>query len=185
MHFVSGAATRAAPTLPPSDLGPSAKETRVSKHTFRRLGLAISLLSAIALAASPVAAGSKVQVAGVLTPDTAGICTEDAASVATYTVAGSLDGCWYIDEWTINNETPSGSIQASGTEMFSGCLGDRCGHFWTEYTFTYRIVDGVETHGRCHHPIVNGDFGFTGVTGVIKMYDLPNGCAIYSGHLSF
>jgi hypothetical protein len=160
----------------------------VSKQGLRHIGLAMSLATtiAVALAATPVAAGSQTQVRGLLTPDTAGICGEDAASVATYTVTGDLTGCWYIDEWTIRNETPSGAIQASGTELFSGCLdGSRCGHFWTKYTFTYKVVDGVETHGRCHHPIVRGDGGFAGVRGVLQMHDLPNGCAVYSGHLSF
>jgi hypothetical protein len=158
----------------------------VSKHPFRRIGLAMSLITAIALAASPVTAGSMIHVEGLLTPDTGSVCQEDANSVATYTVSGNLSGCWYIDEWTIQNETPSGSIRATGTEVFSGCLnGDRCGHFWTKYSFTYKVVDGVETHGRCHHPIVGGDLGFEGVTGVLRMYDLPNGCAVYSGHLSF
>lgn len=145
----------------------------------------MSLVTAIALAASPVAAGSLTQVDGLLTPDTAAVCQEDAASVATYTVTGDLTGCWYIDEWTIRNETPSGATRATGTELFSGCLGDRCGHFWTTYSFTYKIVDGVETHGRCHHPVLGGDGGFAGVTGEIEMHDLPNGCAVYSGHLSF
>src|SRR6185369_16296298 len=128
-------------------------------------GLAISLASiVIAGLAAPAAARSQVQISGLLTPDTAGVCTEDSASVANYTVTGSLDGCWYIDEWTIRNETPSGAIQAKGTEIFSGCLsGGRCGHFWTTYTFTYKVVNGVETHGRCHHPIVGGDGGFAGV----------------------
>jgi hypothetical protein len=159
----------------------------VSKHTFRRVGLAVGLAATIvaALAAAPVTARSLTQVSGLLTPDTAGVCTEDAASVANYTVTGSLSGCWYIDEWTIRNETPSGAIQASGTELFSGCLGDRCGHFWTKYTFTYKVVDGVETHGRCHHPIQGGDGGFAGVSGALEMHDLPNGCAVYTGHLVF
>ncbi len=158
----------------------------MSKHVIRRVGLAVSLAATIAVAfAAPAAARSQTQVRGLLTPDTAGTCTEDSASVATYTVTGSLSGCWYIDEWTIHNETPSGAIRASGKEVFSGCLADRCGHFWTTYTFTYKIVDGVETHGRCHHPIVDGDLGFTGVSGVLQMHDLPNGCAVYSGHLSF
>lgn len=160
----------------------------MSKHQFRRLGLAMSLATLVVagFAASPVAAGSLTKVAGLLTPDTAGSCLEDSASVATYTVTGNLTGCWYIDEWTIHNETPSGAIRASGTEVFSGCLdGSRCGHFWTTYTFTYKVVDGVEAHGRCHHPIVGGDDGFAGVTGVLEMHDLPNGCAIYTGHLSF
>ena len=148
--------------------------------------MSLATVIAVALAAAPVAAGSGTQVRGLLTPDTDGVCTEDANSVANYTVTGNLDGCWYIDEWTIRNETPSGSIQASGTEMFSGRLnGGPWGHFWTEYTFTYKVVDGVEVHGRCHHPITRGDGGFTGVTGVLQMRDLPNGCAVYTGHLSF
>ena len=157
----------------------------MAKHAFRRIGWGMGLVAAIALAASPVAAGSSTQVDGLLTPDTSAVCQEDGASVATFTVTGGLTGCWYIDEWTIRNETPSGSTKASGTELFSGCLGTRCGHFWTTYTFTYKIVDGAEVHGRCHHPIVRGDGGFTGVKGVLEMHDLPNGCAVYSGHLSF
>ena len=159
----------------------------MSEHSFRRLFLTLSLAAMLAaLMASPVAAGTKTQVGGMLTPDTGQVCLDDAASVATYTVAGDLSGCWYIDEWTIRNETPSGAIQAKGTEVFSGCLsGGRCGHFWTTYTFTYKVVDGIEVHGRCHHPIVGGDGGFTGVKGVLQMHDLPNGCAVYKGHLSF
>ena len=153
--------------------------------SLRRAGLILASLVIAAMAATPVTARSGTQVDGLLTPDTGGVCTEDAGSVATYTVTGDLSGCWYIDEWTIRNETPSGSIQASGTEMFSGRLGGRQGHFWTEYTFTYKVVDGVETHGRCHHPIVDGDGVFAGVKGVIQMHDLPNGCAEYHGYLSF
>ena len=148
--------------------------------------MGLALLVAASLAAAPVAAGSGTKVTGLLTPDTEGVCTEDDASVANYTVTGNLSGCWYIDEWTIGNETPSGSIQAYGTEMFSGRLnGGPWGHFWTEYTFTYKVVDGVETHGRCHHPIVKGDEGFAGVSGVLQMHDLPNGCAVYTGQLFF
>src|SRR3954447_26975861 len=152
----------------------------------RRAAILATMVVAVVLSASPVAAQSGTQVAGLLTPDGAGSCTEDGASVATYTVTGDLVGCWYIDEWTVDNETPSGSILASGTEVFSGCLGTtRCGHFWTTYTFTYRIVDGAETHGRCHHPVTGGDGGFAGVAGVLHMYDLPNGCAVYHGYLRF
>ena len=160
----------------------------MSKQTIRRFGLAISVATAIvvAFAASPVAAGSTIQIDGLLTPDTAGVCTNDPLSVATYTVTGSLEGCWYIEEWTIDGETPSGATKASGHEVFEGCLGDLCrGTFRTTYTFTYRIVDGVEVHGRCHHPVVDGDGVFAGVTGMIQMHDLPNGCAVYGGHLRF
>ena len=160
----------------------------MSKHALGRIGLTMGLAMGlvIALAAGPVAAGSMTQVDGLLTPDTAGVCVEDAASVGTYTVTGNLTGCWYIDEWTVRSETPSGAVRATGTELFSGCLdGDRCGHFWTTYSYTYRIVDGALVHGRCHHPIAGGDGGFAGVTGVLQMHDLPNGCSTYSGHLSF
>jgi hypothetical protein len=154
----------------------------MSLNLPRRVAVLATVLITV-LSASPVAARSGTQVQGLLTPDTAQVCSEDAASLATYTVTGDLTGCWYIDEWTIKNETPSGSILASGTEMFSGWLDGRFGHFWTEYTFTYKVVDGVETHGRCHHPIVRGDGAFAGATGVIHMYDLPNGCAVYRGYI--
>ncbi len=158
----------------------------MSLHRSKAAAGIVATLIVAMLAASPVAASSRVQVDGLLTPDIDGVCIEDGTSVATYTVTGDLSGCWYIDEWTIRNETPSGSIQASGTELFSGCYhATACGHFWTTYTFTYKVVDGVEAHGRCHHPIVDGDGGFAGVRGVIQMHDLPNGCAVYNGHLSF
>jgi hypothetical protein len=95
------------------------------------MAFSLATVVAVALAATPAVAGSQTKVTGLLTPDTAGICNEDSASVATYTVAGNLTGCWYIDEWTIHNETPSGATQASGTEQFSGCLnGSRCGQCW-------------------------------------------------------
>jgi len=157
----------------------------MSSHPSRLALLTIASLLVSALAASPVAAGGQTQVDGMLIPDTAGVCVDEVVSVATYTVTGDLSGCWYIEEWTINGETPSGSLRASGTEVFIGWLGARYGSFRTNYTFTYKVVDGVEVHGRCHHPIVDGDGGFEGVKGVIQMHDLPNGCAIYSGHLSF
>ena len=158
----------------------------MSQHSFRRLFLTLSLAAMLARSWPPRwPQERRPRSAGMLTPDTGQVCLDDAASVATYTVTGDLSGCWYIDEWTIRNETPSGSIQASGTELFVGCLGTRCGSFWTTYTFTYKVVDGIEVHGRCHHPIVGGDGGFAGVKGVLQMHDLPNGCAIYKGHLSF
>ncbi len=158
----------------------------MSRHPSRPVASILAAMVIATLAASPVAANTQVQVDGLLTPDTNSVCQDDGASVATYTVTGDLTGCWYIDEWTIRSETPSGSIKASGTEQFRGCYhATRCGTFWTEYTFTYKVVDGVETHGRCHHPIVAGNGGFEGVRGVLQMHDLPSGCAVYNGHLSF
>ena len=159
----------------------------MSKHPNRRsvLSVALSALFVAAIVASPVAAGSQVKVTGLLTPDTAGLCQAVPSSLGTYTVAGTLDGCWYITEWTVNGETSSGSFRASGTELFEGCLGSRCGAFTTTYTYTYKIVDGALVHGRCHHPIDQGYGGFEGVSGVLQMHDLPNGCSTYTGHLSF
>ena len=73
--------------------GDSAQETPChSTHSgasFLTLSLAAMLA---ALMASPVAAGSKTQVGGMLTPDTGQVCLDDAASVATYTVTGDLIG---------------------------------------------------------------------------------------------
>lgn len=149
------------------------------------LGSTVAALAALTLIAAPAAAAGQEQVDGLLTPDTGGVCVDDAASLGTYVVSGDLTGCWYVDELTIRTEAASGAFRATGREQFVGCLGNRCGRFFTTYVFTARIVDGVETHGRCHHPIVGGDGGFAGVRGSLEMHDLPDGCAVYTGHLSF
>jgi hypothetical protein len=152
----------------------------------RRVVLVAALTVAAALTAGPVAAGGNVKVGGLLEPDTQGVCVDDPASLGTYTVSGDLTGCWYVDELTITSESAAGGFRAMGREQFVGCLhSTTCGRFFTEYTFTAKVVDGTETHGRCHHPIVGGEGGFEGVSGVISMHDLPNGCAWYTGHLSF
>lgn len=152
--------------------------------SVRRLGLVVAAMTVLALAAGPVAAGGVTQVDGLQVPDTEGVC-DSPSPFGTYVVTGDLTGCWYIDTFEIANESAAGGLVASGTETFVGCLGStRCGRFFTEFTFTAKFVDGIETHGRCHHPIVGGEGGFAGVRGVIQMHDLPNGCAVYNGHLS-
>jgi len=139
----------------------------------------------VAAIAAPVSAGSQTKVTGLLTPDTGNVCIDEPASLGTYTVSGTLSGCWYIIEWNVQNETPSGEFQASGTERFVGWLGSRQGEFRTSYTYTYKIVGGALVHGRCHHPITGGTGGFATVSGVLQMHDLPNGCSTYTGQLSF
>ena len=129
------------------------------------------------------AGGRTTQVEGLLEPDADGSCTDNPASVATYDVSGSLVGCWYVDTFVVNHESNAGGFVATGTETFVGCLGSACGRLFTTYTFTARYAGDVELHGRCHHPIVGGDGDFEGVTGVLAMKDLPNGCAAYRGHL--
>ena len=70
----------------------------------------------------------------------------------------------------------------SGTEHFRGvstqdssgsCGGsDPTGTFFTTFTFTAKFdPSGNEIHGRCNHPIVDGDGGFEGVTGVVNFTD--------------
>jgi hypothetical protein len=159
----------------------------MSKRSVHRIGLSVALAALLvtAIAGPAAAAGSQTKVTGLLTPDTAGVCTDDVESFGTYTVTGTLSGCWYITEWTLENETPSGEIRASGTELFVGSLGARQGEFTTVYTYTYKIVDGALVHGRCHHPITGGTGGFATVSGVLQMHDLPNGCSTYTGQLSF
>ena len=156
-----------------------------SHEMTRRLGLSVAALVMTVLAATPVTAAGNTKVEGLLEPDVQGVCADDPASLGSYVVSGDLTGCWYIDEFTVTRESAAGGFRATGREQFVGCLLETtCGRFFTEYTFTAKVVDGIETHGRCHHPIVGGDGGFEGVEGVIQMHDLPNGCALYKGQLS-
>ena len=152
--------------------------------TRRVAPVAVALIIA-AIAAAPVAAAGNTKVEGLQVPDTEGVCVDDAGALAAYVMSGDLTGCWYVDEYVVTNESAAGGLRAIGREQFVGCLdGTTCGRFFTEYVFTARYVDGVETHGRCHHPIVGGEGDFEGVTGVIQMHDLPTGCAVYKGQLS-
>ena len=153
----------------------------MSMRSVNRVGLSVACAAVLvaAIAGPAAAAGGQTKVTGLLTPDTEGVCTADVVSFGTYKVSGTLSGCWYITEWTIHNETPSGA------ELFIGWLGDRQGEFTTEYTYTYKIVNGALVHGRCHHPITGDSGGFATASGVLQMHDLPNGTSTYTGQLSF
>ena len=122
------------------------------------------------------------QVAGLMEPDTSGSCPDTA--LFAYVVSGTLKGCWYVDRLDFDHTSAAGGFVASGTEHFVGSLGDLEGSFNTTYTFTAKFAGDTEVHGRCHHPIIGGDGDFAGITGVIDMHDLPNGCAEYQGHLA-
>ena len=97
----------------------------------------------------------------MLTPDTGQVCLDDAASVATYTVTGDLAGMLVhrrVDDPERNTvRMPSRPAALSCSSAASALVA---GSFWTTYTFTYKVVDGIEVHGRCHHPIVGGNGGF-------------------------
>jgi hypothetical protein len=159
----------------------------MSRALLKTVGaVAIVLLSAVAYA-DTASAGDRgtTQVAGLLEPDQDGSCTANpSAAGGAYDVSGSLVGCWYVDTFTVDHESHVGGFVAHGTETFDGCLGSTCGHIFTTYTFTAKFDGDTEAHGRCHHPISEGDGGFAGVSGVIEMKDLPNGCAAYKGHVT-
>ena len=141
-------------------------------------------LVALAGAASARSTGT-TQVSGLLEPDRDATCTEHPnPEGGAWDVSGSLVGCWYVDTYVVENESHAGGFVASGTETFSGCLGSTCGHIFTTYKFTAKYEGDTETHGRCHHPIVGGDGGFSDASGVIEMKDLPNGCSTYKGHIT-
>jgi hypothetical protein len=148
------------------------------------MAAALFTVAALPGMASAAASGT-TQVSGLLEPDRDASCIEHPdPEGGAWDVSGSLVGCWYVDTYVVENESNAGGFVASGTETFSGCLGSRCGHIFTTYKFTARYEGDTETHGRCHHPIVGGDGGFEGVSGVIEMKDLPNGCSTYKGHLT-
>ena len=145
------------------------------------IGVAIVLIGA-----APAVAGNGVtHVAGLLTPDTAAVCAGDPGNQGAYVASGTLDGCWYVDTFANIRTTPGGGFYADGTETFVGCLNSDCGRLFTTFSFTAKYDGASEVHGRCHHPIVGGDGDFAGATGVINMHDLPNGCSVYKGTLSY
>ena len=151
---------------------------RTAARAFATTGLATAV--AVLPATAALASGA-TQLEGLMAPDTAATCTAHPGAAAAFVVTGSLVGCWYVDTFEVDHASAAGGFLARGTETFDGCLGGRCGRLFTTYTFTARVVDGVETHGRCHHPVVGGTDGFAGATGEITMKDLPDGCSTYRG----
>lgn len=154
---------------------------------MRRLTLLLAGAAAlVALVASANAAGT-TQISGLQTVfDVAAPVTDcpdqNPAYGPAYEMAGSLVGCWYTDSITRFQEHPGGTFQIAGTEHFVGCMNPQgpCsassatyGTFSTTFTFTGRFdpKTGLETHGRCHHPIVDGTDYFKGAKGVLDFTD--------------
>lgn len=162
-----------------------------------RMALIVFVAGTVLSLASAANAGV-TQVSGVQTP----VGSENACFsqdvLASYTMDGGLVGCWYIDTFDIRGEgQPSGTIQATGTEHFVGCLdsdgdgacgaGDPQGTFGTTFQFSgkYDVTTGAEIHGRCHHPIVSGTGDFAGGTGVLNFTDIvTTGASLYTGNVS-
>ena len=145
--------------------------------------VAVAILLQIVPSALAVADNGVTQVSGIVAPDTDGSCTTDPTALFAGGVTGTLVGCYYADTANYEHTNQGGGFVATGTETWDVCLGTVCGKFFTTYTFTAKYQGDVEQHGRCHHPIVDGDGGFAGASGVINMHDQPNGCAAYKGHI--
>lgn len=156
-------------------------------RTLARRALAAAGIAALVTVASGAAASADqgaTTVEGLMVPAQSAQCADDASAFASYVVSGTLIGCWYVDTFDIDHTSHAGGFVSSGTEQFVGCLGSTCGRFFTTYTFTAKFdSNGVEQHGRCHHPIVGGEGGFAGASGNIEMHDLPNGCSTYVGQI--
>jgi hypothetical protein len=147
----------------------------------------VAAASAVLLALPVAASAGTTQIDGVQVFDAGNVCPEQ--SLGTFTMTGSLVGCWYTD--TLQAKVnPSGTVQASGTEHFVGCLnGTICGSFSTTFTFTGKYEGPptfAEIHGRCHHPIVSGTGGFAQATGVVDFKDDVStpGLSYYRGHIT-
>ena len=145
-----------------------------------RLFVLVAVAIAMIVVVAPPASAASPVVMGLQTVNAAGDACADG--FADLTMAGGLVGCWYIDTFVLTGETPSGSAMFSGTEHFTGCIdadssggcggSDPTGTFSTTFTFTAKFdPNGNEIHGRCNHPIVDGDGGFEGVTGVLNFTD--------------
>ena len=107
-------------------------------------------------------------------------------------MTGSLEGCWYT-RFVTGKETPSGVYLESGEEVFVGSLdGGPVGSFATTYQFESKwdpdVSSGVELHGRCQHPIVDGSGtgGFEGAKGRLDFKDIIGDPVtyIYRGHIN-
>src|SRR6185503_15403309 len=113
------ARARLPPPLPPHLTGPEPTNRR--ETSMKRALLKATAATAIAM----VGMGGQVgvasaegqggtPVAGLLEPDTDSSCTANPDAAAAYDVSGSLNGCWYVDEFIYKNESNAGGFVATG-----------------------------------------------------------------------
>lgn len=165
------------------------------------LAMSGALLAVGAVPAAALAHVRNYQVSGIQSAQiTSGKCFD--ATAASFTMAGSLVGCWYVDTFIVTKSTTrhgTVTIHASGTEHFVGCLDvdrngqcaspDPQGTIAFSYTFIgqFDAVTGNEIRGRCHHPIVSGTDDFARARGVLNFTDdIVNGTLVdspYRGHI--
>jgi hypothetical protein len=167
------------------------------QRPIKRRFLTCAVVSAAfaALSTAPANAAA-LQVSGVQTPVNSGPCF-DPSALGSFTMQGSLIGCWYTDTFNSKYQPTSGTFQATGTEHFVGCLdldGDQActgrdpqGTLYFTFQFTGKLnpVTLAEVHGRCQHPIIAGTGDFAGASGVITFKDdIANGTSPYRGPIS-
>ena len=164
---------------------------------------AAALAAALACVVAAPASAANYQVSGDPSPPVtdANKCFDKSAA-ASYTMTGSLVGCWYTDTFIVTKDTKRNGIEeihAIGTEHFVGCLdvdrGRHCTspdpHGTLAFTFTFigqfNATTGKEIRGSCHHPIVSGTDDFAGATGVLNFTDtIVNETLVsspYTGHV--
>jgi hypothetical protein len=117
---------------------------------------------------------------------------EDFTTYPGLVMTGSLEGCLYTKAIT-SKETPSGVYLETGEEIFVGSLdGGPAGTFALTYRFESKFDpdSGVQLHGRCQHPIVEGSGtgGFEGAKGRLAFKDIIGDTVttyIYRGHINY
>ena len=137
--------------------------------------LAVGLLAAV-FPGSALAAGSGATVVRGIQHEF-GSCQIDG--VDGYLMDGTLTGCWIIDTFEVKPMPTQGTMLAHGTEHFEGYLGGKFGTFKTTYTYTARFDGATELHGRCHHPIIDGDGVFAGARGELSFTDVVDANPVY------
>jgi hypothetical protein len=162
----------------------------------RRFGLLLACVLAVLLV-NPVASDAATRLSGGAYYD-AVQCPGPPAGYEEFTtypglvMTGSLEGCLYTNV-VASKETPSGVYLERGEEVFVGSLdGGPVGTFATTYRFESKwapdVSSGVELHGRCQHPIVEGSGtgGFEGATGRLDIKDIIGDPVTYAyrGHIN-
>lgn len=170
---------------------------KTASATGRRLGLLLVFVTGL-LVMNPLTAGAASnQVSGAAYYD-ATKCPgppagyEDFTSYDGLVLTGSLDGCLYTRVET-SKVTPGGVYLETGDEVVVGSLdGGSEGTFATTYRFESKwnpdVSTGVQQHGRCQHPIVEGSGteGFEGASGRLNFKDIIGESVTtydYRGHI--
>jgi hypothetical protein len=115
-------------------------------------------------------------VSGTAAFDPGGVCPDPVAPFDDYpalVLSGSLEGCWYTNvTWSKDFGHPGLYLEV-GQELFVGTVNGKSGSFTTKYVFEAKLgADGLEVSGQCQHPIVRGNGGLQGISGLLLFTDI-------------